>query len=112
MLKNISVKIKKICVKKLVLKIQKIGVKKAARTYFFMKPSLEEFFKNWTLESDNIFVLVEKEAKCIQTGTGRANGDPHYHSFDMKMVHFQGTCSYVLTQNCLPGLDSGMITCI
>ena len=37
-----------------------------------------------------IFALAVKESTCKQTGTGRANGDPHYHSFDMKMIHFQG----------------------
>lgn len=57
----------------------------------------------YTLE--NIIISAEKESTCTQTGTARANGDPHYHSFDMKMVHFQGKCSYVLAQNCQPGLD-------
>ena len=28
-------------------------------------------------------------AECRQEGVGRINGDPHYHTFDMKMIHFQ-----------------------
>ena len=34
---------------------------------------------------------------------GRINGDPHYHTFDQKMIHFQGKCSYVLAKNCGDG---------
>lgn len=55
--------------------------------------------------NDTCGSFTEKESTCTQTGTARANGDPHYHSFDMKMVHFQGKCSYVLAQNCQPGLE-------
>ena len=26
----------------------------------------------------------------LGAGTGRANGDPHYHTYDGDVVHFQG----------------------
>ncbi|XP_002738062.1 kielin/chordin-like protein [Saccoglossus kowalevskii] len=37
---------------------------------------------------------VSKPATCI------AFGDPHYRTFDGKMIHFQGTCKYIMSMDC------------
>ena len=49
------------------------------------------------------YMLTDGPAQCRGDATGRANGDPHYHTMDMKMIHFQGKCSYVLSKNCGDG---------
>ncbi|XP_031418057.1 kielin/chordin-like protein [Clupea harengus] len=40
---------------------------------------------------------LPRPATCI------AFGDPHYRSFDGRMVNFQGSCTYVLTEDCHGG---------
>lgn len=40
---------------------------------------------------------LPRPATCI------AFGDPHYRTFDGRMLHFQGACTYILARDCEGG---------
>lgn len=47
----------------------------------------------------------EKYFQClpVESSTCVVFGDPHYHTFDGLLFHFQGSCAYLLARNCLTG---------
>ncbi|XP_076799666.1 uncharacterized protein LOC143444348 isoform X2 [Clavelina lepadiformis] len=56
--------------------------------------------------SDEVATVIPGEccSRCVeQPGNCMAFGDPHYRTFDGRMVHFQGTCRYLMTSDCMKG---------
>ncbi|XP_051780732.1 zonadhesin, like [Erpetoichthys calabaricus] len=56
----------------------------------------------WSCSNHEICSVVNGELGCHPTGSAPCyvSGDPHYMSFDQRMLSFMGTCTYTLARSC------------